>query len=274
MKRKINISIRIIILIVLVGTIVSCQKKGNGETGSQSKAKKIRIACMEETEPIVGWIKEGLESLGYNSEIILYSSNQLPATALKDGEIDGVILNQLLWINTFNKENNCELKMVDHMYYGWSGLFSTKHKGINDLPRNAKIAIPGDPSNMEKALLGLEKAQLIKLGAKTGKFFSLLDIGSNPKNIKFIETERGTTARSINDVDAIVCGATEAKKSGIDITKYLYNDFNNKSYPHGLIVNPKDVEATWVKEAIKISKTKHFKDKFLGQYGGTYIPFD
>ena len=42
---------------------------------------------------------------------------------------------------------------------------------------------------------------------KTGLFYTVLDIKDNPKKIKLIETEITQTARSIQDVDAIISPA-------------------------------------------------------------------
>ena len=283
MKKQTKKVLYLVFLLAICISLAACSNKDvhedtSSERESQSgesseKKENIKIACVDESEPIVIWIKEALEPLGYDVEAVLFSANQLPATALKDGDVDGLIANQLFWVETFNKENNCNLHMVEpYIYYDPTKVFSSKYNSLDELPQNAQIAIPGDPSNMERALLGLEKAGLITFGEKTGNFYSLLDIKDNPKNIEFIETERGTTARIINDVDAIICGSTEAKKTGIDIEKFLYNDF--KKYPHGLIVNSKDVDLDWVKEAIKISTSEEFKENFNNYYEGSYVLID
>lgn len=272
MKKQPRKVLYLVFLLVICISLAACSNK---EQARRKEGQTIKIATMSEIEPVVSWIKEGLKPLGYDVEVVVYSANQLPATALKDGDVDGVILNQIHWVKKFNEENNCDLHMVEpYMYHGRTAVFSSKHNSLDELQQNAQIAIPGDPTNMDQVLIGLEKAGLITLGEKTEQFYSLLDIKDNPKNIEFLETERGTTARCIKDVDAIVCGTTEAKQSGVDIAKYLYDDFNSDKYPHGLIVNSKDVDLDWVKEAIKISTSEEFKKKFNDHYQGTYVPFE
>lgn len=245
-----------------------------GNEKEDSKDKVLKFACMAENENMVNWVVEELNSKGYDSEVIIYSSNQLPATALKDGDVDAVIQNQLKWLETFNKENKADLIMVEpYMYHGLVAMYSSKYDDINNLPNGAKIAIPGDPSNMDQILTGLAKIDLLRLGEKTGEFYSLIDIEENPKNIEFYETERGTTARAYQDVDAIICGATEAFNGGIDPTSYLYSDFDGDKYPHGLIINPKDKDEEWIEIVKDFYTTDEFKENLKEEFNNTFIPY-
>lgn len=252
----------------------SASSKGNeARPTSSNKMKTIKIGTMPENEQLVELFREELKSIGYKLEVILFSANQLPATALKDGDIDGVILNQKHWVDKFNEGNNSNLHMVEpYMFYVTGALYSEKYDRLEDLPQNAQIAIPGDPTNMENALLGFEKAGLITLGNKKDEFYSLMDIIDNPKNIEFLETERGTTARAIKDVDALRCGAVEARQAGIDVSKFLFDDFER--YPHGLIVQSKqDIDLDWVKKIVEHSKSDEFEQKLFSYYQGTLAPW-
>ena len=65
--------------------------------------KNLKLGCLAYSEPMLQWIKEGLAPLGYKVEIVMFDANQLPATALKDGSIDGIIANHRPWILTFNQ---------------------------------------------------------------------------------------------------------------------------------------------------------------------------
>lgn len=256
--------------LVLAFSLVACS---GGEEKAESK-ETLKFACMAENENMVSWVVDELKSKGHDAEVITYSSNQLPATALKDGDVDAVIQNQLLWLETFNKENGSDLIMVEpYMYHGRVALYSSKYDKLEDLPENAEIAIPGDPSNMDQLLVGLDKIDLITLGEKTGAFYSLIDIEENPKNIKFYETERGTTARTYEDVDAIICGSTEAFNAGIDPLSFLYDDFDGDKYPHGLIIRPEDKDEEWVKIVVDFYQTEEFKEDLREEFNNTFIPY-
>lgn len=238
--------------------------------------KNLKLGCLAYSEPMLQWIKEGLAPLGYKVEIVMFDANQLPATALKDGSIDGVIANHRPWILTFDKENNANLEMVKPYYcYSFFAIYSLKHKSLNTLPTNAQIAVPGDPSNLSRSLILLKAAGLLTLREKNGPFYTVLDIKENPKKIKIVETEITQTARSIQDVDAIVSPAFYVAATGkLDAKAFLFEDPQNRDYPLGLIVRREDLESPWAKEAMKVLRSPKYRAKFNDQYKGKYVLFD
>lgn len=281
MKRSLKSVICILVIAVLAMSLAGCssntaeQAKSTSGQGAPVEKKVLKIACVSTIEPIVGWLQEGLAPMGYEVKIVMFDANQLPATALKDGDVDGLITNHLPWIKTFNKENNSNLQMPEpYTYYARTAVYSTKHKTIEELPQNAKIAVPGDPSNMDRSLKTLKSMGLITLGEKKGNFFTILDIKDNPKNIQIIETEITQTIRSINDVDAVITMANRVRLAGFDPNKFLYDDITNKDYPIGLVVNAKDMNTQWVKDAMKVTQSDEFRSKFNKHFNGTYILYN
>lgn len=281
MNNKLKIIIFLILTAVLALSLAGCnfgEKASEGERAEKSQPatasvkKELKIGCLAYSEPIIQWIKEGLAPLGYNVEVVMFDANQLPATALKDGSLDGIIANHKSWIETFNKENNSNLKMVEPYYfYSFFAIYSARHKALDELPQNAQIAVPGDPSNMNRSLILLKEAGLITLGDKQGPFYTILDIKDNPKNIKLIETEITQTARSINDVDAVVSPAYYVSEAGnIDPDAYLFEDPQNKDFPLGLIVRNEDVQAEWAQEALKLLRSDKYRAKFNEHFQGKY----
>ena len=237
--------------------------------------KELKLGCLAYSEPMVQWIKEGLEPLGYKVKIMMFDANQLPATALKDGSIDGIIANHRPWILTFNRENHCDLEMVKPYYFhSFFAIYSARYDSLDKLPKNAKIAVPGDPTNMSRSLIILKEAGLITLKEKTDIFYTILDIKDNPLNISLIETEITQTARSIEDVDAIISTAyfvSDAAKR--DPKKFLFEDPQNKQYALGLIVRSQDLESDWAKQAMVTLRSDKYRKKFEDVYGGKYTMF-
>lgn len=262
-----------ITVLLLCISLAGCANKD--KQASQTEKKVIKIGCMEGSQPRVLWLSEGLKPLGYDVQAVLFDNNNLPATALKNGDLDGIMNNQLVWIKSFNKENNSDLQMVKpYSYYSRNAVYSAKYKSVDQIPQNAQFAIPNDPANRERALIVLQDLGFITLGEKIDEFYSIVDIKDNPKNIKIIETERGRTVRSMNDVDAIFAKAEEVKKAGFDPNVFLYEEPKSKDYPHGLAVDGKYIDAQWVKDAIKVIESADYKAKFNSHYGGTEVLFN
>lgn len=241
-------------------------------TNNQRAAKKeFTVGCMPLNEPAVQIVKELLEARGYKLKIMVFDGNHLPAVALKERNIDSLILNHLPWIQTFNKENKTELTMVEpYTYYSFFAIYSAKYSRVDQLPNQAQIAIGGDPSNMDRSLRVLRDAGLITLSDKTGNFYTLLDVKDNPKRLKLIETEVTATVRSIKDVDAIVTFSSTMKMAGQNPKAYLYQDPSSTQFPTGFVVNKEDVNAEWIKAAVEVTQTQEFKKRFNDYYGGAY----
>lgn len=237
--------------------------------------KQLKLGCLAYSEPMLQWIKEGLEPLGYQVKILMFDANQLPATALKDGNIDGIIANHRPWILTFNRENNCDLEMVKPYYFhSFFAIYSAKYDSLEKLPKNAKIAVPGDPTNMSRSLIILKEAGLITLNKKTDIFYTVLDIKDNPLNISLIETEITQTARSIEDVDAIISTAyfvSEAAKRNPN--QFLFEDPQNKEYALGLIVRSEDLNSDWAKKAMTTLRSEKYRKKFDDHFQGKYTMY-
>lgn len=283
MKKK---SIKIITLLlaaVMLLTLVGCGTKtpanndANTDADSSVKEKKnLKLGALSTTEPVLQWVKEGLKEQGYDIEVIMFDANQLPATALKDGDLDGILANHKPWIETFNKENNADLAMVEpYYYYSFFGIYSSKINSLEELPMNAQIAVPGDPTNLSRSLRILRDAGIITLGEKTGEFYTILDIQDNPNNIKIVETDIIHTARSINDVDALISPAVYVAESGVvKPDEYLYEDTENINFPIGIITRSEDVKSEWAKDIITLLRTDEYRKKFDDHFQGKYKLFE
>ena len=149
-----NNTSRFDIFILIASMVLSLSLFGCDQKKQSAESKKLKLGCLAYSEPMLQWIKEGLTPLGYEVQIVMFDANQLPATALKDGSIDGIIANHRPWILTFNRENNCNLEMVKPYYFhSFFAIYSTRCKTMEELPQNAQIAVPGDPTNMSRSLI-------------------------------------------------------------------------------------------------------------------------
>jgi D-methionine transport system substrate-binding protein len=263
----VRLTVVLLITVSLLG-LAACGKSPSADR------KELKLGCLAYSEPMLQWIKEGLAPGGYKVEIVMFDANQLPATALKDRSIDGVIANHRPWILTFNKENNADLEMVQpYHYYSFFAIYSAKHKKLEDLPLNAQIAVPGDPTNLSRSLIILKEAGVITLKEKTGPFYTVLDIKDNPRKIRIVETEITQTVRSMQDVDALIATAYFVSEAGKDGDAYLFEDPHNKDYALGLIVRKEDVNSPWAQEAIKVLRTEQNRKRFNDQYKGKFKLF-
>jgi len=273
MKKNILKLAAILLIITLSFSMVACSSsKPDIQTKGPAKAGHIKLGCVPTTEEVAKLIKDALEKGGSTVEIVMFDANNMPATALKDGNIDAIIANHLPWIKTFSKENNTDLQMVQpYYYYSPFRIYSTKYQLIDQLPTGAKVIMPNDPANQDRSLRMLTECKLVKLNEKKGNFYTKMDIVDNPKKIEITEVEVTATARSISDVDAIFSMAFIAQKTGnIDPNVFLYEDPQSSNYQMGLIVKAADVNAKWAVDAMELLKTDPYKVKFNEIFKGAF----
>lgn len=245
------------------------------EGGPDDTGKTLKIGTLPAVSDNAELMKEALEREGYSVELVMFDANNLPAVALKDGDLDGLLANHLPWIETFNKENGCDLHMMEpYFYYSPFGLCSVKYKALEELPDKAQIVIPNDPSNMERSLLMLQEMNLIRLGEKKDRFYTVADIAENAKDIQLVEAEMTMTARNIQDVDAVFAAGIVAHLAGVSPDAYLYLDKNAVNYPIGLVVDSKNKDADWAKKAAEGVKSEDLTKKFEEKNKGAYILFE
>lgn len=244
MKKIISLVLATVMMLSLVACGGEEKEKQNASTDEKTT---IKIGTLASTEPRIELCKEILKEKNIDVEIVLYEGNAGPATALKDGDVDGIMVNHLPWITAFNKANGCELVMIEpYSYYCPTRMYSSQYESIEEIPDGATIAVSNDPSNLEIALTMLQSAGLIKLGDKTDAYYSEADIIENPKNITLSLSDTVYVAGNYESADAIICFSIYAVKGGFDATKYLYeNPTDKENCPCGIIVRSEDKDAEW-----------------------------
>lgn len=101
--------------LILIFSIAGCSGDKQANQSNQpamSNAKSIKLGTLVTLQPFMVVLKDELVKKGYNVELVLFDANNMPATATKDGNIDGFIHNHLPWIKTFNQQNNSKLEMM------------------------------------------------------------------------------------------------------------------------------------------------------------------
>lgn len=279
MKKISKILVLALTISILAVLSIGCSSTDEAQESSETNEKEsnkteFTVGCMPLNEPAVQEIANMMKEKGYDVEVKVFDGNNLPAIALKDGDIDSLILNHLPWINTFNDQNNSELVMVEpYMYASLFGFYSSKHDSIEEIPNGATIVVSNDPSNMERSLEFLQSLGLIELGEKSGEFYTVLDIEDNPKNLNLMEVETTATASSFQDADASISFSSVMRNAGIDPESYIEQDGKHIDYPTGLVVNKGNENETWVKDIIEVVQTEEFIQAFNEIYQGAYVLF-
>lgn len=275
-----NLNKKILIAFLVVGTCLGLMNISEMRTFAQSdnkKSEEINLGVHGLNQDIFSYLTDQVnEKEQIHVNLHVFDGNSLPAEGLQSGDLDVIIGNHKPWIETFSKENKADFIMLDDQfaYASQFGIYSNKHKKISDIPDNATILLPNDPTNMQRGLQFLENLGFLELDQPSGEFISQLDIKENKKNFQFIEVEVSMIAGSYKDVDAALGNTSVMQKAGIDPQSYIDEDGKSTEFPIGLVINKHDKDADWIKPLIEELNSEEFREKFNDIYKGSQVILD
>lgn len=168
---------------------------------------------------VVEAVADEAEKQGLHVEVVTFSDYITPNAALADGTIDLNSYQHQPFLDNYNANNEKQLVSIGRSILMRMGIYSDKYQSVADLPDNATITIPNDPTNGGRALLLLEDAGVIKLKPGLGDKATIYDIVENPKDLQFIEMDAAQLPRTLTDADASVITMNYVMSSGLDPKK-------------------------------------------------------
>ncbi len=156
-------------------------------------------------------------------------------------------------------------------------IISEKYESIEEIPKEAIVAVANDNSNRGRELNLLEEAGLITVD-KEAENPSALDVTQNPKNLEIKEIDARSRVGALPDLDAETMPAmtfnqmdeetqkactilaTESDQACVDISG------------QGLCTLKENEDAEYMKDIYDAACTKEFADWLLETYDGARIP--
>lgn len=214
---------KILIALLLSLGLTAC----SGQSGSDTKEIKVGASPVPHTE-ILEFIKEDLESQNIEMEIVEFDDYLTPNLALDDGSIDANFFQHEPYMVDNAQTNKLEIVSLGPVHIEPLALYSDDYDSIEDIPQGGLIIIPNDPTNCARALMLLDKYDLIELEDPTDINATEQDIKSNPNNYQFNALEAAAIPSALQDCDAAVINSNYALGHGLVPTE------------DGLIIEDKD----------------------------------
>ncbi|QDH16846.1 MetQ/NlpA family ABC transporter substrate-binding protein [Swingsia samuiensis] len=236
----------------------------------------LKIGIMSgEDEDIWKVVSQNAAKRGLNLQIVTFSDYNAPDEALAEHELNANAFQHGPFLKAqLAAHSNFHIVPVGNTYVSPIGLYSKKWHSIKELPQNATIGVPNDPSNEGRALKLLETLGVIKVSPDAGLTPTALDITDNPKNITIRELDAGVVGRTLPDLDAAIVNTDWAIKSGIDIKKekIAQESMTNNPYACFISVNQEDEHAPWVKPLVESYQQPNVRQALLDVYHGANVP--
>ncbi|WP_096467131.1 MetQ/NlpA family ABC transporter substrate-binding protein [Aneurinibacillus soli] len=253
------------VFVVLAGLLAAC---GGGEKAAPSgqagtkETKEITIGAT--AGPYSDQIKKGiqpiLEKKGYTVKIVEFNDYVQPNNALAEGSLNANVFQHVVYLKKFAKDHNLPITDALQVPTAPLGVYSNKHKSLDEVQSGATVTLPNDPTNQARALVMLEQFGWIKLKAGIDPTkASEKDVAQNVKNIQLQPLEAAQLPRSLADADYAFVNGNFAIASGLKLTEALKLENLPEKYMNIVAVKTADKDNQITKDIIEAYKSPEFK---------------
>ena len=196
---------------------------GGGSTSSDASGSSSDVVTLtvgatpSPHAKILTYINDNLaEAEGIKLNIVEYTDYVQPNTALNDGDLDANFFQTVPYLENAEKQFDYNFEAGEGIHLEPLGVFSNKHKSLDELPDGGTIGIISDTANQSRALKLLATQGLVSIPEGDG------DVNINTvtklKNFDFREVEGPQLVRSLDDFDYAVINGNFAQEGGKSIS--------------------------------------------------------
>lgn len=251
---------------------------GSSDNASDSKETTIKIGAsnvphakiLEQAEPI-------LKKEGINLEIEEYQDYVLPNKDLDSGDLDANYFQHIPYLETQIADNDYDFVNAGGIHIEPIGIYSQKHKTLEDLPEGATIIISSSVADQGRTLILLEAKGLITLKEGIDKTTATIkDIDTNPKNLVIDDKtapEMLVQMYKNEEGDAVVINSNYAIDAGLTPTEdSIAIEDSESPYVNVVAVKKGDENKEEIKELVKVLHSKEIQDYITEEWKGSVVP--
>ena len=276
MRRKFFAAITLAATLLLTacgGGDQPAQKTDGDKPAAKEVTLKIGATPVPHAE-ILEEIKSDLKEKGITLEVVEFNDYVQPNIALNDKELDANFFQHEPYLNDFVKEHkDVKLKNAGGVHIEPMGVYSKKIKDLKELADGATVSIPNDPTNGGRALLLLQKANLLKLKDGVNETATVQDIAENPKNLNIQEVEAAQLPRTLEDVDISIINTNFAMNAELNpMNDALFIEDKTSPYVNIIAVREGDENREEIKTLLNTIKSDKVKKFIEEKYKGAIVP--
>ncbi|MDR0611586.1 MAG: hypothetical protein LBG58_15870 [Planctomycetaceae bacterium] len=260
------------VIFLTLPILTGCGGK-QSQTEQSDKVIKFASCNLKAYEDTTKVLSQEVEKLGYKLQYTFLADNTQLNEAVERGEYLANYHQHAPYMNEFNATHKGNLAVAFEVFTDRAGLFSKKHKNLQDLPEGATITIANDPGNNFRAFVILADAGLIKLKEGVNPIsITKKDIVDNPKKLKFIEVDYTMLAKALEEADAGFLYATVASEIGLEFGKdALAGERKELQAPDIIAVRKENLGSEKVRILEKAYKTDAVKQALKDTFDGKEV---
>ena len=200
--------------------LAACGGGSSSSDASGSSSDVVTLTVGATPSPhakILTYINDNLAAdAGIKLDIVGYTDYVQHNTALNDGDLDANFYQTVPYLENAEKQFGYNFEAGEGIHLEPLGVFSNKHKSLDELPDGGTIGIISDTANQSRALELLATQGLVSIPEGDG------DVNINTvtklKNFDFREVEGPQLVRSLDDFDYAVINGNFAQEGGKTIS--------------------------------------------------------
>ncbi|MED4583618.1 MetQ/NlpA family ABC transporter substrate-binding protein [Brevibacillus choshinensis] len=264
-------------LLLAASLLTACggkQEAAPAAGGAAAEQTKVKVGVTAGPhEEILNKVKEVAKTQGLEVEVVVFNDYVQPNQALDKGNLDANSFQTIPFLDKFNVDHKTKIVEIGKTVTFPMGLYSTKHKKVEEVAEGGVVGIQNDPTNRARALLLYQAAGLIKLKDGVGNAATPLDIVENPKKLEFKELEAAFLARSLNNVELASINTNFAMEAGYNPKKdSIFSETSDSPYVNILAANEANKDNPALKKLVEIYRSEEVK-KFINEhFEGAVLP--
>lgn len=264
-------------LLLAASLLTACgakQEATPAASGANAEQASIKVGVTAGPhEEIINKVKEVAKTKGLDVQVIVFNDYVQPNQALDKGNLDANSFQTIPFLDKFNEDHKTKIVEIGKTVTFPMGLYSTKHKNVEEIPDGGTVGIQNDPTNRARALLLYQAAGLIKLKDGVGNKATPLDIVENPKHLVFKELEAAFLARSLNNVAVASINTNFAMEAGYNPKKdAIFAETSDSPYVNILAVNEKNKDNPAFKKLVEAYRSEEVKKFIEDKFEGAVLP--
>ncbi|MCE0535247.1 MetQ/NlpA family ABC transporter substrate-binding protein [Kineosporia rhizophila] len=216
-------------VVAIAGITYAVTSGGDDEEASASAGgaapQTVKIGVADAAQPYWKTYTDLVKKeLNVTVELVNFGDYSQPNPALKQGEVDLNQFQHIQYLADYNVSSNDTIQPIGATAVYPLPLYSSEYKSVEEIPKDAEIAIPNDTINEARGLLVLQAAGLLTLKDGGGAFSSVEDIESTKVKVTPLDASQTAGAVKSGSVAGAIVNKNFATDAGLKTEEALFQD--------------------------------------------------